>query len=218
MAANALSPRVLDFDVTAEIDRISRWMSDTLSNTLHRRGVVLGLSGGVDSSVCCALAVRALRHRVEVDEVPPVAREAGRGRDGGEGHAIRGAVDRRVHDVGSPEPRRPLRAEAPQDDRHRRGSRDARAEPADEGVHRAGVLRGRVSRARVALALMPEDRHEAIAGVARHGGVRARDGVLEELVARVPVPGGEARPSSRRGNEQDGARRGLRIEVGARER
>jgi NAD+ synthase len=60
MAANALSPRVLDFDVTAEIDRISRWMSDTLSNTLHRRGVVLGLSGGVDSSVCCALAVRAL--------------------------------------------------------------------------------------------------------------------------------------------------------------
>jgi NAD+ synthase len=60
MVSVALSPRVLDFDVNAEIDRIGSWMSDTLTNTLHRRGVVLGLSGGVDSSVCAALAVRAL--------------------------------------------------------------------------------------------------------------------------------------------------------------
>lgn len=38
-------------------------MVDVVGTQLHRRGVVLGLSGGVDSSVCAALAVRALGDR-----------------------------------------------------------------------------------------------------------------------------------------------------------
>jgi NAD+ synthase len=44
----------------AEIDRICAWLADAVRGRLKRRGVVLGLSGGVDSSVCAALAVRAL--------------------------------------------------------------------------------------------------------------------------------------------------------------
>ena len=56
-------PRSLDIDCSAEVERISRWMVDVVGQQLHRRGVVLGLSGGVDSSVCAALAVRALGER-----------------------------------------------------------------------------------------------------------------------------------------------------------
>ena len=55
-----LTPSVLDLDCAAETERICRWMVQTVGQQLHRRGVVLGLSGGVDSSVCGALAVRAL--------------------------------------------------------------------------------------------------------------------------------------------------------------
>jgi NAD+ synthase len=51
---------VLALDCDAEIARIGAWMSHVLTRDLHKRGVVLGLSGGVDSSVCAALAVRAL--------------------------------------------------------------------------------------------------------------------------------------------------------------
>ena len=60
MSPTRLSSKTLDFDLTKEVDRIGEWMRNTLANTLHKRGVVLGLSGGVDSSVCGALAVRAL--------------------------------------------------------------------------------------------------------------------------------------------------------------
>jgi NAD+ synthase len=43
-----------------ETDRIANWLKDTVNNKLRKRGVVLGISGGVDSSVVLALAVKAL--------------------------------------------------------------------------------------------------------------------------------------------------------------
>ncbi len=54
-----LTPDVLALDCAAEVERIGRHLVDSLRG-FHKRGVVLGLSGGVDSSVCAALAVRAL--------------------------------------------------------------------------------------------------------------------------------------------------------------
>ena len=51
---------VLAIDGSTEIQRISEWMVDSLANRLRRRGVVVAISGGTDSSVCVALAVRAL--------------------------------------------------------------------------------------------------------------------------------------------------------------
>lgn len=45
--------------VTAEIDRIVAWLTETVRGTLRRRGAVLGLSGGIDSSVVAALCVHA---------------------------------------------------------------------------------------------------------------------------------------------------------------
>jgi NAD+ synthase len=55
----ALHPGLLGLDAEAEAGRISRWMLDWLREN-RRRGLVIGLSGGVDSSVCAALAVRAV--------------------------------------------------------------------------------------------------------------------------------------------------------------
>lgn len=63
--ASPLSPEVLHIDPASEGERIGTWLREVVGQTLHRRGVVVGLSGGVDSSVCAALAVHALgAHRV----------------------------------------------------------------------------------------------------------------------------------------------------------
>ena len=59
-ARRPLGPEVLALDCEAEVQRIGRWLREVLGQRLRRRGVVLGLSGGVDSSVCGALAVQAL--------------------------------------------------------------------------------------------------------------------------------------------------------------
>ena len=41
-----------------EIERISTWLRETVLGKLKRRGVVLGLSGGIDSSVVAATIPR----------------------------------------------------------------------------------------------------------------------------------------------------------------
>jgi NAD+ synthase len=56
----AAGASVLAIDSEAEVARISRWMQDALSRELRKRGVVVAISGGIDSAVCAALAVKAL--------------------------------------------------------------------------------------------------------------------------------------------------------------
>ncbi len=51
---------VLEIDLAAEADRIGRRLRESLSRELSRRGLVVAMSGGIDSSVCAALAVRAV--------------------------------------------------------------------------------------------------------------------------------------------------------------
>ncbi|MCS6939380.1 MAG: NAD(+) synthase, partial [Roseiflexus sp.] len=51
--------RALQIDVAAETERIVDWLQYHVIRTLHRQGVVLGISGGIDSSVTLALCVRA---------------------------------------------------------------------------------------------------------------------------------------------------------------
>jgi NAD+ synthase len=57
--AAPLTPAVLQIDAAAEADRLASAIRDVLRD-LRRRGVVVGLSGGVDSSVVAALAARAV--------------------------------------------------------------------------------------------------------------------------------------------------------------
>ena len=54
------SAETLVIDAEAEIARIVETMRTQLRTQLRRRGLVLGLSGGIDSSVCAALAARAV--------------------------------------------------------------------------------------------------------------------------------------------------------------
>jgi NAD+ synthase len=60
MNALFLESREMTLDCEAETDRIGRWMVEVLVRRLHRRGFVVAISGGIDSSVCAALAVRAV--------------------------------------------------------------------------------------------------------------------------------------------------------------
>ena len=55
-----LGYEVLELDLSAEADRIARRVREILSRDLSRRGLVVAMSGGIDSSVCAALAVRAV--------------------------------------------------------------------------------------------------------------------------------------------------------------
>lgn len=55
----------LSIDLEAEAERISLFVRQAVATTLRRKGVVVGVSGGIDSSTTAALSVRALgRERV----------------------------------------------------------------------------------------------------------------------------------------------------------
>ena len=58
--ARRLTAGVLHLDAQSEVERIGASLRRIVGPTLRRRGVVVALSGGVDSAVCAALAVRAL--------------------------------------------------------------------------------------------------------------------------------------------------------------
>ncbi|MBA4784378.1 MAG: NAD(+) synthase [Pseudorhizobium pelagicum] len=58
--AATFSAASLHLDTEAEIERICGWIRETVIKDLRKRGVVLGLSGGIDSSVTAALCARAL--------------------------------------------------------------------------------------------------------------------------------------------------------------
>ena len=65
------SPEVLTIDAAAETERICETIRLQLANQLKRRGGVVGLSGGIDSSVTAALATRAIGpERVLALEMP----------------------------------------------------------------------------------------------------------------------------------------------------
>ncbi len=56
---SVLNPSVLDLDCAKEVETIGARMREIVGRDLKRRGVVVALSGGVDSSVCVGLAAKA---------------------------------------------------------------------------------------------------------------------------------------------------------------
>ena len=54
------SQEVIGIDPRTETDRVCRLLREEVLGTLRRRGIVVGLSGGIDSSVVAALSARAL--------------------------------------------------------------------------------------------------------------------------------------------------------------
>ncbi len=55
----AFSRKDLEIDPAQVTDQLVAHMRKVIGQRFHKRGVVLGISGGVDSSVCLALSVRA---------------------------------------------------------------------------------------------------------------------------------------------------------------
>jgi NAD+ synthase len=59
-AIDTLIGELFSIDANLEIDRIVTRIRETLRSHLHKRGLIVAISGGIDSSVCAALAVRAV--------------------------------------------------------------------------------------------------------------------------------------------------------------
>src|SRR5829696_4408477 len=59
-ATTTFSVHSLRLDAAREIERIGMGLREQVFKTLRKRGVVVGLSGGIDSSVTAALCARAL--------------------------------------------------------------------------------------------------------------------------------------------------------------
>ena len=59
MTPPVLHPDILAINCEAEADRIAQRMVEIVGTELRKRGVIIAISGGVDSAVCAALAVRA---------------------------------------------------------------------------------------------------------------------------------------------------------------
>jgi NAD+ synthase len=55
-----LPANVLDIDTSKEADRIAEALREQVLGKLRKKGIVVGLSGGIDSSVVAALSVKAL--------------------------------------------------------------------------------------------------------------------------------------------------------------
>src|SRR4051812_36267607 len=60
MGESGFGPQVLAIDAAEEARRIAGALAQQVQGRLRRRGMVVGLSGGVDSSVVAALAALAL--------------------------------------------------------------------------------------------------------------------------------------------------------------
>ena len=61
-ATSAFSAEVLKIDAAQTAERIEIAIRDIVVGQLRRKGAVLGLSGGIDSTITAALCVRALGH------------------------------------------------------------------------------------------------------------------------------------------------------------
>lgn len=59
-ALHSFDSKALDLDYEAAAREIEQAIQRIVAHDLRRQGIVLGVSGGIDSSVCAALAVRAL--------------------------------------------------------------------------------------------------------------------------------------------------------------
>ncbi len=90
---------VLHMDCAAETARICEELRRVLRDPLHRRGLVVATSGGIDSTVCAALAVRALGPKNVVTLVMPERDSSPRSRERGLTLAAHLGVEPVVEDI-----------------------------------------------------------------------------------------------------------------------
>lgn len=99
MPVTALSHEVLNIDCAAEIGRIGRRLTQAIASDLRRRGAVIALSGGVDSSVCAALAARALGPKKVLALLLPERESAARSTRLGQQMVAQLGIEHREEDI-----------------------------------------------------------------------------------------------------------------------
>ncbi len=92
---------IFDLEPQQEVVRISDWLHDTVLVTLNKRGLVVGLSGGVDSSVVASLAVRALGKDRVFGIFMPERHSSEESLGLGQGHAESLGIDTIIEDISS---------------------------------------------------------------------------------------------------------------------
>jgi len=95
-----LGPDVLEFDMDAEVERIGARLREILRKNLNRRGLVVAMSGGIDSSVCAALAVSALGPNKVFGLLLPEVDSSGASKSRGQLLAEHLGIEYLVEDIG----------------------------------------------------------------------------------------------------------------------
>lgn len=99
MSPQPLGPAVLNYDCEAEAQRICDWIPRVLTQRLRRRGLVVAISGGIDSSVCAALSVRALGPKKVFGLLLPEQDSSGFSTERGRLLAEHLGIEYQVHDI-----------------------------------------------------------------------------------------------------------------------
>jgi NAD+ synthase len=94
-----ISPDVLAIDAEAAVAEIEASIRDMVFGRLKRKGVVIGLSGGIDSSTAAALAVRALGRNRVFGVLMPESESASNTTDLGRLVADSLGIESRVEDI-----------------------------------------------------------------------------------------------------------------------
>jgi NAD+ synthase len=102
IASTALHAGILDIDAEREAARIAQKLRDALAKPLHRRGYVVAMSGGVDSSVCAALCVRAVGAPKVFGLMLPERESAQTSLTRARAHAEKLGIAYQVEDIGPP--------------------------------------------------------------------------------------------------------------------
>lgn len=95
----SLSSDVLRIDETAEVARIAARLREILREKLRKRGLVVAMSGGIDSSVCAALATQALGPRLVFGLLLPERDSASDSTRRGELLARHLGIEYQIHDI-----------------------------------------------------------------------------------------------------------------------
>jgi NAD+ synthase len=95
----AFSKNALHLDAEKETRRMVDFIKDTILSAFNRQGAVIGISGGIDSSVVAALCVRALGPDRVLGILMPEKESSPDSREIAERLAARLGIDHRVEDI-----------------------------------------------------------------------------------------------------------------------
>jgi len=90
---------VLKFDEAAEVATITERLREVLRTKLNRRGIVVAMSGGIDSSVCAALSVKAFGPRKVFGLLLPERDSSSHSKSRGQMLAEHLGIEYLVHDI-----------------------------------------------------------------------------------------------------------------------